>query len=171
VEEFPSLPVVIIHLIVCLYVEDIGHYIAHRILHIPFMYKNIHKKHHEFQVTFAMAGNYADPLETLFLSVATFLPIVIIPKLHLFTFYLWILVRWLDAALEHSGYDIVPHWLPYHGGTTFHDYHHTQFTCNFGSRFTYLDKNFLVLMGTRPNPRHLPKKMEKEINSVGWGRG
>jgi len=100
------------------------------------------KKHHEFQVTFALAGNYAHPFETFFLAFATFLPIATIPKLHLITFYLWILVRWIDAAIEHSGYDIVPHWLPYHGGTSFHDYHHTQFNYNFGSRFTYLDKFF-----------------------------
>jgi sterol desaturase/sphingolipid hydroxylase (fatty acid hydroxylase superfamily) len=142
IEQFPSLGTVILHILVSLYIEDFAHYVLHRFMHIPYMYKLIHKKHHEFQISFALAGNYAHPIETALLSIATFSPIVLIPNMHLFTFYLWITLRWADAAFEHSGYNIVPHFLPFQGGVAFHDYHHSQFNYNFGSRFTYWDKLF-----------------------------
>jgi len=148
VENFPSLTTIVLHIVLCLYIEDIVHYIGHRFLHTRQLYKRIHKIHHEFEVPMALSGNYAHPVETLFLSIATFCPMAIIPNFQLFTFYLWVLIRWVDAALEHCGYDIMPHYLPFHGGITFHDSHHTTFNYNFGSRFTYLDK----LLGTYKDP-------------------
>jgi len=148
IDTFPTWGLILIQLIACLYIEDFVHYVEHRILHTSALYRRIHKTHHEFKITFALAGNYADPIETILLSIATFLPGLLVPKMHLFTFYFWILYRWVDAAIEHCGYDIVPHILPFQGGVPFHDQHHTQFTRNFGSRFTLFDK----LFGTYSDP-------------------
>jgi len=154
IEKFPSWTTVVLQLILCLYIEDFAHYVMHRILHTKHLYKLIHKRHHEFEVPMALSGNYADPMETGILSIATFLPIVIIPNFHLFTFYTWITLRWLDASFEHCGYDIMPHYLPFHGGVAFHDAHHSTFNYNYGSRFTWLDK----LLNTYKDPASLSKK-------------
>jgi len=158
VDKFPPLTTIILHIILCLYIEDMAHYILHRILHTRLLYKWIHKRHHEFESPMALSGNYAHPLETMILSVATFLPMAIIPNFQLFTFYIWVVVRWIDASFEHCGYDIMPHYLPFHGGVTFHDAHHSTFTSNFGSRFTFLDK----LLNTYKDPLTLTKKVPKK---------
>jgi len=56
----------------------------------------------------------------------------------------------MDAVLEHSGYYIWNplHALPFYGGIVFHDYHHTGFTTNYASRFSFLDR----LFGTYKEP-------------------
>eukprot|EP01126_Amoeba_proteus_P012441 TRINITY_DN15124_c0_g1_i9.p1 TRINITY_DN15124_c0_g1~~TRINITY_DN15124_c0_g1_i9.p1 ORF type:complete len:101 (-),score=10.49 TRINITY_DN15124_c0_g1_i9:45-347(-) len=93
---------------------------------------------------FALTATYAHPLETVILGLATFCPAVILRDFHLFTFYTWVLLRSLDANIEHCGYDFHRHFtfIPLYGGTIFHDKHHTTFNYNFASKFTYLDKIF-----------------------------
>ncbi|EGC29771.1 hypothetical protein DICPUDRAFT_42415 [Dictyostelium purpureum] len=126
----------------CLIGEDFFHYWMHRFFHTPWFYKNIHKEHHYYSAPFGFTASYAHPVEVVFLGFATFAPALII-RPHFITFYSWFVIRQLDAVLTHSGYDIdlFPfNFMPYYGGTSFHDYHHKEFTCNYGSRFTYLDK-------------------------------
>uniref|UniRef100_A0A6B2LDC4 Fatty acid hydroxylase domain-containing protein n=1 Tax=Arcella intermedia TaxID=1963864 RepID=A0A6B2LDC4_9EUKA len=156
VDQFPSLGTFLLHIFLALYIEDATHYVLHRILHISPLYQLIHKKHHEFQVTLALAGNYASATETAILGFATFLPLYVC-NMHLFTFYVWINVRWVDAAFEHSGFDILPKVLPFQGGVPFHDYHHAKFLYNFGSRFTYLDR----LFGTYQDPYQPPNNKKQ----------
>jgi len=140
----PGILQISFHLIVMLYGEDLLHYFMHRILHKPFLYKLIHKTHHEFPSPFGMAAAYASPLEVTILGIATFAPAILI-RPHVFTFYFWFVFRQVDAIVEHCGYDIPffpVNLIPFHGGVPFHDYHHESFLFNYGSRFTYLDKLF-----------------------------
>ncbi|KAM9989808.1 hypothetical protein ACTFIY_005836 [Dictyostelium cf. discoideum] len=142
----PSVWKFLFDIFLCLIGEDFFHYWMHRFFHTPWFYKNIHKEHHYYSAPFGFTASYAHPVEVVFLGIATFAPVLII-RPHYLTFYSWFVVRQLDAVLTHSGYDIdvFPfNFMPYYGGTSFHDYHHKEFTCNYGSRFTYLDK----LLGT-----------------------
>jgi sterol desaturase/sphingolipid hydroxylase (fatty acid hydroxylase superfamily) len=66
--------VVLFHII-----EDFYFYWIHRLLHWGPFYKFIHKVHHEHTAPFAIAGEYAHPLETLFLGLN-------LPLLDLFLF-------------------------------------------------------------------------------------
>jgi len=145
-KEFPSFLTVCYHLTLCLFLEDFGHYILHRILHIKWLYPLIHKVHHEYPAPFALSATYSHPIETMILGLATFYPVVVVKDFHLFTFYLWVLFRSFDSNIEHCGYDLTRNlrFLSLYGGTSFHDKHHTSFNYNFASRFTYLDK----LLGT-----------------------
>jgi len=124
--------------------EDWFEYWGHRWLHIPWLYQKIHKVHHEFQAPFGLSASYAHWAEIIILGAATFAPPVI-ARPHLFTFYVWIQLRQLDAVVTHCGYNLpfnVFDYLPYYGGTKFHDYHHTSFFFNYASRFTWIDKAF-----------------------------
>lgn len=150
---FPTLYELTWQMIFCLIVEDFVQYFLHGLLHTKFLYQNVHKIHHEYNVVFAFAGIYAHPVETFFLGIATFAPILIL-RPHMFTFYLWVCLRWMDAAFEHSdylipGYKFLADWVPFYGGIAFHTTHHAGFSCNYASRFTYLDK----LFGTYSHPR------------------
>jgi sterol desaturase/sphingolipid hydroxylase (fatty acid hydroxylase superfamily) len=49
VEDLPTKWTLVWQLIFCLLIEDVGFSCAHRLLHsYPFLYKNIHKLHHEY---------------------------------------------------------------------------------------------------------------------------
>lgn len=149
VASFPTLATFVWHLWLCWLGEDVMQYFFHRLLHVPWLYKRVHKLHHEYQVPFALSGSYAHPVEVVFLAICTFVPALLL-RPHMSTFLAWIWLRQMDAVLEHCGYDLPNplHALPFYGGVLFHDYHHTGFTTNFASRFTYLDR----LLGTYRDP-------------------
>lgn len=44
-------------------VEDFAFYWSHRMLHTPYLYKKVHKVHHEFNNTVSIAATYAHPVE------------------------------------------------------------------------------------------------------------
>eukprot|EP01114_Cavostelium_apophysatum_P003140 TRINITY_DN1289_c0_g1_i1.p1 TRINITY_DN1289_c0_g1~~TRINITY_DN1289_c0_g1_i1.p1 ORF type:complete len:297 (+),score=47.82 TRINITY_DN1289_c0_g1_i1:104-994(+) len=139
----PGLASYLCQVFFCILVEDVGHYWLHRMLHIPFLYKRIHKVHHRYAAPFGLSASYAHPLEVIILGIPTFLGPFIL-QTHYIVFFSFILYRQLDAVATHSGYDL-PHpldILSFHGGIKMHDYHHKTFNCNYSSRFTYMDKFF-----------------------------
>jgi sterol desaturase/sphingolipid hydroxylase (fatty acid hydroxylase superfamily) len=152
----PSFSTWCLHTFICLVGEDFFHYWIHRYLHTPWAYKNIHKDHHLYLSPFGLTATYSHPIEIAMEGVATFLPVLIL-RPHFFTFYTWFILRQLDAVYTHCGYDLpVLGWLhkiPFYGGVIFHDYHHKAFTCNYASRFTYLD----VAFGKKMEGKHNEK--------------
>lgn len=157
---WPTIWQLIWQLIFFFVAEDWFEYWGHRLLHLPYLYQKIHKVHHEFQAPFGLSASYAHPLEIVILGMATFAPPILIHT-HLFTFYLWIQLRQLDAVITHSGYNlpfnIMDFFAPFYGGTKFHDYHHTSFFFNYASRFTWIDK----LFGTYRDPNNWEIKKQK----------
>lgn len=102
-------------------------YYGHRLLHIPYFYVRIHKKHHRFTAPIALAAQFAHPLEQIF---ANALPISLPPQLlhsHVLTF--WIFLAWelFNTVTVHSGYDF------FHNKAKMHDLHHEKFNLNYGS--------------------------------------
>lgn len=65
VSELPSLWTICWQIIVCIQVDDCMFYWSHRLLHHKMLYKYIHKKHHEFKQTVAIAVEWAHPVEDL----------------------------------------------------------------------------------------------------------
>jgi len=144
VDTIPSWGTFFMHMGIFLLMEDALHYIFHRILHIPVLYKAIHKVHHHHKYPFGLTASYASPIEILLLAIPTYSgPLLFAP--HLSTVYIWILTREIDAMDTHSGYHFPFHpsnFVPFWGASKFHDYHHEVFNCNYASRFTYLDHIF-----------------------------
>ena len=67
--SFPSCIEIALQITFFMIVEDSTFYWAHRFLHTPFLYKHLHKKHHEFNVTIGIAAEYAHPLEFIFSNI------------------------------------------------------------------------------------------------------
>ncbi|KAL1709545.1 hypothetical protein EV121DRAFT_252953 [Schizophyllum commune] len=126
--------------------EDFFHYVAHQALHTGVLYKHIHKIHHKYSAPFGLAAEYAHPAEVFILGAGTIcgplLYCYFTQNLHIFTVYLWIVLRLFQAVDAHSGYDfpwslhnIVPFW----SGAEHHDFHHMAFTNNFSTSFRWWD--------------------------------
>ncbi|KAF9039595.1 hypothetical protein BDZ89DRAFT_1060754 [Hymenopellis radicata] len=130
--------------------EDLFHWagdssrVTYRIL-----YKYIHKIHHKYSAPFGLAAEYAHPAEVLILGTGTLLgPLsycFLTQNFHIFTMYVWIVLRLFQAVDAHSGYDFpwsLQHIIPFWSGAEHHDFHHMSFTNNFSTSFRWWDRIF-----------------------------
>lgn len=168
--SFPSAIEIILHLIVCMIVEDFCFYWSHRTLHSKFLYKHIHKKHHEFVVPVSIASHYAHPLEFIFGNVLPYGmgPLILGTKMHFFTRICWGILRLTETANGHSGYEFpwAPFTLmPFSGSAQYHGYHHTTNLGNYSTFFTVWDtvfgtnKHYLKYMANK-SKKEAQKKQE-----------
>lgn len=153
--------------------EDAWHYWQHRFLHWGPMYKYVHKIHHQYSAPFGMAAEYASPIEVAFLGLGTVgVPIVwcaLTGDLHVFTMYMWIVLRLFQAIDAHSGYDFpisMRHWFPWWGGADFHDKHHEKFIGNYSSSFRWWD----YICDTENSPEAVKRRREKRIAALRKGQ-
>ena len=112
---------------VILICEEIGFYLSHRLFHLPILYKHIHKQHHDFTAPFALAANYAHPIEHIVANLSPLLAGAVIMGSHPFTITLWISGALINTSVSHSGWN-----LPMFFSPSFHDWHHEKFNENFG---------------------------------------
>lgn len=102
---------------------DILLYSLHRILHIPYLYKLFHKKHHEIVAPVGFSAVYMT-LTDLYIGNAlpVYLPMYIVGA-HPTTIKIWLIITIVNTIfISHSGFDILD----------FHDKHHSLFNKNYG---------------------------------------
>jgi Delta7-sterol 5-desaturase len=131
------------------------YYWLHRFMHIPVIFKVVHKAHHESLHPTVFTSFAFHPIEAIlqFLSfpiVLSFIPfhyLVIIGVLLLMT---------LSALINHSGVEIFRKriLLNHLIGASHHDRHHLEFKTNYGLYFTWWDK----WMKTESNYQSPPAK-------------
>lgn len=143
IESYPGFTEIIPQVLIFILVEDTTFYWSHRLFHTPFLYKRIHKQHHEYNDTLAFVAEFSHPIEFAVNIIATGLgPLLLGNKTHMLTVYLWYAIRTFEAYDGHSGYEFP--WspfrlLPMSGGSDYHNYHHLKNIGNYGSFFTYWD--------------------------------
>jgi sterol desaturase/sphingolipid hydroxylase (fatty acid hydroxylase superfamily) len=140
-EDFPSTGEICWQFVVFILVEDAMFYWSHRLLHIPFLFRRIHKIHHKYHHTIGVASECAHPVEYYIGNMLPFSTGPLLVGAHSFTFWLWLFVRLGKTAEAHCGYSFPfsPfQFLPFANPSEAHDYHHsTGFTSCYGS-FLYL---------------------------------
>lgn len=141
---FPSTIQLISQITFFMIMEDTVFYWIHRLLHSRKLYGWIHKKHHEYKVTVGIASEYAHPVEFVLGNIipASIGATLLGSKCHMFTWWMWLIVRVWETVDGHCGYDFS--WspfrlLPLSGSANYHDFHHSHNIGNFSSFFTYWD--------------------------------
>jgi methylsterol monooxygenase/4-alpha-methyl-delta7-sterol-4alpha-methyl oxidase len=62
---------------------------------------------------------------------------------HIYVVWLWVILRQIEGADGHIGYDIPwnpAHLFPVYEGPVYHDFHHAKFKGNYAGFLPYLDK-------------------------------
>lgn len=98
---------------------EIVFYYAHRVLHHPFVYKHVHRLHHEFNYPVALVAFYFHPIEVL---STVYLPMLLGPLLyghHSSLILIWVPLGIIGGIMEHCGYKF-----PYSSSPQLHTWHH-----------------------------------------------
>jgi len=167
---FPSILTMASQIAIFFVLEDTWHYFTHRAMHeVSFLYKNIHKIHHQYSAPFGLAAEYASPIEVMLLGLGTvgspILWCAITGELHILTMYVWIVLRLFQAIDAHSGYEFpwsLHHFVPFWAGADHHDVHHEKFIGNYSSSFRWWD----LLLDTENSPEALKRRREKKSMKV-----
>ncbi|KAI9925461.1 hypothetical protein ASPWEDRAFT_41549 [Aspergillus wentii DTO 134E9] len=126
--SFPTVTEVFRDIILSGLMREVIYYYNHRLLHSSSrLYIQIHKKHHQFTAPFALATQFAHPLEHLLTNV---LPVTLPPEMlgsHVLTFWISMALHLFSAVTVHSGYDF------FNNMAKAHDLHHEKFNLHYGT--------------------------------------
>jgi len=141
----PSLTTIFITFPVMSEVNGILFYFGHRLLHTKYLYKLIHKQHHEFSGSVGYAAEYAHPIEALFGNQIPILAgAILLRRTHPFLLLVWTMIGLQQTYEWHSGYCFIrpdgPLAMFSRGvDTIHHDFHHTHNSGNFGGAPIWMD--------------------------------
>ncbi|KAK9451556.1 uncharacterized protein V1518DRAFT_424533 [Limtongia smithiae] len=162
---FPSVLTMFYQIALFFCMEDTWHYWFHRLFHYGPFYKYIHKQHHLYSAPFGLAAEYASPIEVMVLGLGTvgspILWCALTKNLHIFTVYIWIILRLFQAVDAHSGYEFpwsLHHFLPFWAGADHHDDHHRYFIGNYASSFRWWD----YVLDTEAGPKAKADRLARQ---------
>ncbi|KAJ7671541.1 fatty acid hydroxylase [Mycena polygramma] len=119
---------------------DYGIYWIHRWLHIPFLYKALHKAHHKWIVPTPFAAIAFHPVDGFAQSIPYHLFVFLFPMHRLLYLGMFVFVN-LWTVFIHDSDMITGHPLEkYINGPAHHTLHHIYFTVNYGQYFTWADR-------------------------------
>ena len=132
-----------------LFIHDTYFYWTHRWMHLPRVFRLMHKVHHESRQPTPWAGFSFHPWESA-LGAAILPALVFFIPIHVGAILFILVLMTIVSVTNHSGYELVPdrllrgfvgrHWI----SAAHHNLHHLNYRCNFALYFRFWDK----VMGT-----------------------
>jgi lathosterol oxidase len=132
-------------LMIALVLHETYYYWLHRWMHVPKIFRIVHKVHHDSNITSPWTAFSFHPLEGLLQAV--FLPVLLlVVPMQLYLLVVYLTVMTFSSVINHLDIEIYPkdfhkniigRWLI---GATHHSLHHKQFKYNYGLYFTFWDK-------------------------------
>ena len=139
----------VVSVLLVLIIQDTFYYWLHRWMHLPRVYRWVHRAHHMSLQTSAFTSFSFHPLESLLQALVIPVLVLWLP-LHIGVILAILLFMTLSATISHGGVEIfsakwsrhpLARWVI---GAAHHDDHHKKFNYNYGLYFTFWD----VWMGT-----------------------
>jgi sterol desaturase/sphingolipid hydroxylase (fatty acid hydroxylase superfamily) len=115
-------------------------YYWHRMMHLPFFYKHLHKYHHHYKSPEPWDDLYIHPLEACGYYCILYCPPFVF-GMHYSAFIAYMIVMGLCGVIDHSGIHVE---LPGLYNSADHDRHHSKFDMNYGFPLPCFD----ILHGT-----------------------
>ncbi|MBR9870644.1 MAG: sterol desaturase family protein [Gammaproteobacteria bacterium] len=141
--ELPAWYVIVAQLVFFVLLDDFLYYWMHRYMHEnKWLLRHVHSVHHRVRNTCGINGNYMHWLEFSLTAMVTLLGPILVGA-HIYVIWLWVIIRQIEGADGHIGYDIPwnpVHFLPVYEGPVYHDFHHAKFKGNYAGFLPYLDK-------------------------------
>jgi sterol desaturase/sphingolipid hydroxylase (fatty acid hydroxylase superfamily) len=132
-----------------LFLHDTWFYWTHRMMHVPKIFKLMHRVHHDSLQPTPWAAFSFHPYEAIIGAIAVPVLVFFVP-LHVGALMFMLIFMTVTGVLNHTGYEILPDsWLRSFVGAHFisaahHNLHHQRYRCNYALYFRFWDK----LMGT-----------------------
>ena len=131
--DFKTFSSVIIEIICIIIAMDLLMYCFHYLAHLPFMYKILHRKHHEHVSTNWLSLFVLHPFETLGFG----LMMITVFMCYNFSFVsisTYLIINLIWGTIGHLNREFFPKWTDklFLGTTKFHNQHHLNESYNFG---------------------------------------
>lgn len=130
-------------LIIYMIFQETYYYWIHRWMHIPAIFKIVHKVHHDSKISSPFTAFSFHPIEALLQAV--FLPaLLLILPIQLYVLIFLLVIMSLSSVINHLDVELYPastqvffaKWVI---GATHHSLHHKQYKYNYGLYFTFWD--------------------------------
>lgn len=131
-------------LIIFMILHETYYYWLHRWMHLPAVFKIVHKVHHDSHIASPFTAFSFHPAEGLLQAI--FLPIMLlILPINFYIIILQLTIMTFSSVINHLNIEIYPKgshniWGKWVIGATHHSLHHKQFKYNYGLYFTFWDK-------------------------------
>ncbi|MCA9709121.1 MAG: sterol desaturase family protein [Myxococcales bacterium] len=99
----PSLATIAWQVVACIVLQDTLFYWSHRALHTKWLFRAVHRRHHDFRYVRGLAAEYAHPLE-LAVNLLSIMAGPILLAVHPVTLAVWLMIRMAETVEAHSGY-------------------------------------------------------------------
>ncbi len=134
-----------VSLIIIMIMHETYYYWLHRWMHIPSVFKIVHKVHHNSNITSPFTAFSFHPWEGILQAI--FLPIVLmILPIHYYVIIVQLTIMTVSSVINHLDIEIYPGsfykniFAKWFIGASHHSLHHKQFKYNYGLYFTLWDK-------------------------------
>ena len=122
---------------------DLVLYWAHRTLHVPALFRAIHRHHHRYVSPTSITAMAMHPLEFAIYQGTMLVPLFFLP-VHVGAVIATLVYSHYYAQMDHSGVRMRA-WVPWQPPTQFHDDHHALFHVNYGQNSALWDRLFGTL--------------------------
>ena len=94
----------LVKLLICPLISEVVFFYTHKLGHTPYLYKKIHRIHHEWIIPCAVSASYSHPLEYIFCNLSSFIIPPFIMNLNGYAMQLWFILASITVINSHSGY-------------------------------------------------------------------
>lgn len=131
-------------LIIYMLLQETYYYWIHRWMHIPRIFRVVHKIHHDSKISSPFTAFSFHPLEAILQAIFIPLLLLIVP-IHLYVIIALLTIMSISSVVNHLDIEIYPagsqtNFSKWVIGATHHAQHHQRYKYNFGLYFTIWDK-------------------------------